>query len=248
MATALWATSAWACNVSDLQAELDKGGRVEISGTCNVNDTLRITQPTTLDGPGVIVSKAPIAISIEARNVTLRNLIIWNDGVGVNVNGGRVFLRDLQINTGSDGIRLTKGAGAWMSGLHFNGTPGHRSYAIKILQWDTAYVSDTLSEQHDGGFRIGGQDVVGNIYLSSVVLDRLGLIGMLIEPNGGHVANIQASNLWMSGPAPYSMILNATDGPISNTQIVNGRFTSLENRILEFGTPIRTQTLNMIYD
>ena len=209
---------------------------------------------TSLEGPGEITSSANPAIEISGRNITLERFQLDGPGVGIEFVGSlRSFLRDLQINSGGDGLRLTSGAGLWASGLHFNGTPGNATYAVKIFAWDTAFFSDILSEEHDGGFRIGSGSAVGNLMLAGIFLDRLNTVGILVEPSeGGIVTSLQVVNLWAHGGediAIVPMLLNGQEGIVSDIEIINGRFAAFDRPFIWIaGLVQKVRLVNLIFD
>ena len=239
---------------SVIQGALDAGGRIEIADVCVVHETLFAeVEQTSLEGPGRIISSADPAIMVTGRNITFERFRLDAPGVGVEFRGsGRTFLRDLQINSGDDGLLLITGAGLWASGLHFNGVPGNADYAVRIIEWDTAFFTDILSEEHDGGFRIGNRFDVANLWLSNIVLDRLRIIGIFIEPvTPGHVANVQMVNIWAHGNsvAMAPVLLNAQEGAVYNIEIVNGLFHEFNRQeIWVFGPVQNVRAVNLIFD
>lgn len=233
----LFSSQAQAVPCGRLQAALDEGGRVQVEGVCS-GDLFIERQMTTLEGPGTIVGN----IWVAAPNASIKNLVIW--GRVDLINALRTTLRDLQINRG--GLILRKGAGLRADWLHFNG-PG---IAVRIIEWDTAFFSNILTEENSTSFRIGSSEAVGNLQFSNIILDRIDQLGFHVEPaHGGQVDNIQISNLWMAnrnGLAPF--LLNPVDGPISNVQITNWRFTDFPIDIWLNGPVKDLQVQNMIFD
>ena len=104
---------------------------------------------------------------------------------------------------------------------------GQSTRAVKVDgQWDTVGISGLISEEHDSGIRLGGDEgSVSNVILTDVILDRLHSngVGLHIEPHGtGLVWKVLVSQMWTAGG--HAMLLDSTKSDYVNSiqQVVLG--------------------------
>lgn len=229
-----------------LQAALTTGGRVRVEGLCDVASGLTApTARTVLTGPASITLQGG-PLTITGSTVTIEDVLLWTPGIGVIAGPGTRIARS-QINSRSHGVVAAGGAGLWLQSVHLNGTPNAGSVGIilgwnvagGLPGWDSAWISDTIIEEHDGGLRLGGPSAsVCNVWLSGLVIDRVKWIGLHVEPWGtGMVCNVQGVNLWMAGRndqglAPILLNATRTTRPVATLLLSQGYFSGFQRRTL----------------
>ena len=224
-------------DTATIQSAIAAGGIVELTGgTCRATGILTMATVNTtvvIDAP--VVSTASPVFRLTAQNVGIigkaRRLPIVGPGIGISIEGSiSIYLDLFQLNTGGTGIAAVSGAGLWASRIHMNGTAGANSSAMRFTQWDTAYLSHILSEEHDTGVRLGyGNGNVNNIQMTNIILDRLHATygqALRVEANPGYqVGNVQSVSLWASqGYYPVTLIASQ-GGMICNIQLENSYYT-----------------------
>jgi hypothetical protein len=241
-----------------VQNALDAGGVVALKGICAIGTaTLSMRSNTTLTGPATIVFDGGGAAVhfVDTNTTNVRDLTITSQ------NGGGFFFQNaaltrisgVKVNAlGGDAFSLASGAGLWVRDVHINGRPGRGTRGFVLAgTWDSIWISDTLIEEQDSGIRIGGASgAIGNVWLSNVVMDRLGAtgVGLHVEPNGsGAVSNVQATGLWTAGG--HAMLLNSsqTTAPVANIILTNWRASESPNQIWTAGPIINLSTSQILF-
>lgn len=219
-------------DTDQIQSAIDMYPEIDISGTCVTTGPIVIGSDKLITGIAKIYATANPAIIITGQAVTLRDLIITGSGNGISLDYAyKIRLEDIQINTlAGSGILANNGAGLWVSNVHFNGTQGGGTYGINFGNWDSAWLRDTLVEEHDTGVRFGTSDgTTANIFVNGVVVDR-SVIAFNIEPDGGaSVQNILVSNSWGAGSAnglvPVSVSGGSTSGYVGSVIFSSSYFS-----------------------
>lgn len=217
-----------------LQAAFVNDAVIEVRGPI-IFPTSLIGSPrnVTIHGEGstwMAATAAPL-ISFSGQRLTINGPIMWNDqpgGVGLlfTAGAGSIHLSRVQINTRGHGIIAsgTNGAGLWISDIHMNGlAPGSFSIGIQLGQWDTAFLSGVLIEEHDTGMRVAMGGHSANIMVSNVVIDRA-LLGIVVDPSypSDGLANLLIDSLWVACNRPTAppswasgLSVNASSGRVA---------------------------------
>lgn len=242
-------------DTTSIQAALDTGGVVQLSGECRLTAPLVFrTLFTELRGPAQLMADGlPWAAYLLTREVLIENLVWWNaDGGGLVIDtppgapfrSGALRLIGGKFNTYYPGIFAWNGTGLWVWNTHFNGMRGG-TYAAMIFEWDTASFTDVLVEAHWACLRFGSGGTTANIALMNVKCDRLQSVGHLIEPWGtGTVQNVQDWNGWWAGGiSPYLINAGQTTGFVGRILIRNGLSRDQSMRSVWLNGPVDHATL-----
>lgn len=228
---------------ADIQAQLADHAVIEIKGDITFPAMLQVPfNHVRFVGTGRVFGMAADTFHVSGQDVRMEGFEIWNEhGKAIRCDGATKFrARDMQINTIDDGIVFERGAGAWLTGLHFNGFAPHLSRAIRFGQWDTAFLTDILIEEHGCGMRFGWGGKTSNIHGNGLTIDRA-RVGLQIEANGGSIENLLFGRIWTagmgSGAAVCPVLVDATSGSINTVRISGLYATDYPNKqILTNGT------------
>lgn len=205
------------CGTADdtipIQAALDQGGLVQLTGICVVNQPVQIRRDSTwleggvLWGPGVQIQRV--------RRAGLRNIELRGASVGIQITESILITVDnVYVDSTDHGLRADSVAGLWVRGSHFNGRSVPGSYGLLIgaspQGFEAVWVTDTLVETHYGGVRLGGSGNVRNIWLTNLVMDRV-FVGLMVAPWAtASVENVRVTNCWVSD-AEYPIYLSQVE-------------------------------------
>jgi hypothetical protein len=232
-----------ATTYAEIQAQLCDHAVIEIKGNIAFPAMLQVPfNHVRFVGTGRVFGAAADTFHVSGQDVRMEGFEIWNEhGRGVRLDGASKFrARDMQINTLHDGIVPERGAGLWLSGLHFNGFTPHNNRALCFGQWDTAFLTDLLIEEHGCGMRFGWGGKTSNIHGNGLTIDRA-RVGIQVEANGGSIENLLFGTIWtagMGGNAGFCPVLvDASSGPINTVRIVGLYATDYQHKqILTNGT------------
>ncbi len=236
-------------------AALAPNTTIEISGVVTLPAPIDLTHNNVrLVGAGTLVSEpgCPEAIIMRGRRQTVEGLTIWNEhGRGIRAeNAGGIYVTRCQINTKGDGLWAKNGAGLWVAGTHFNALGAPYTRAILIGQWDTAFITDTLSEEHHNGLRLGWQGESANVLVPSMTVDR-SKVAFQLEPLAGKIVNFRAGTLWAAGQngGICPVIADESSGTITNCSITDLYATDFQHKLVlrngaVAGLKVRSETHN----
>lgn len=213
-----------------------------IRGTCRLTIPLTfLAHNISLRGEGGAIvwegGPEPAIVINGAQGTSVFNLIVHSSGAGVAILGGALNSRFHQVIVtalAGAAFNLGDGAGFWLTQSRVNGNPGSGAAAVSIAgPWDTAMISDLLSEEFDTCLRLGGTSgSVASILVTNIICDRLRLLALHIEPSGsGAVASIQITNMnALRGIAPALINASQTNGYVGAISLTNWNMQQIYDR------------------
>lgn len=220
-----------------VQAAATAGGDITLQGsTCKLTAPVMITvNNTDIDLRTTVNTTASPAFVITGQEIAIRSggrrRSIWGTNTILQLGTATTPLvsfrvENVQMN-GGPCIVARNGAGLMAIDIHCNGNPAANTYSIIFRQWDTARITNFLSEQHRNGWKFEAGS--WNTQASNIVLDRLSLGAAIhVAPGTGALGNIQITNLWASkGKWPFLAEVN--DGQVSAVQIMPAKYSDFQD-------------------